>query len=244
MLKSAIVAAVAAISMPALAAIQTHSFTVTGTGGETGGGTLVWDDTVTASGSPLSLANATSISITITGGVAGAGQSFTKAQCTFLAANSTPTFAADLNFSCNNGTTSFSGFVALHRELRRKHPHVGAWHHHRHHRIRPHPQRMGHDPAVRPDGCQHPGHDAAQAGLIHTKAPMNAHFGGHFCFSGPSQEHGRRMPLCHPHPARLALSRGSPHNFRQRRAFFSTEQGAPSAYRPIRSAVQPHPTPR
>lgn len=111
MLKSAIVAAVAAISMPALAAIQTHSFTVTGTGGETGGGTLVWDDTVTASGSPLSLANATSIAITITGGVAGAGQSFTKAQCTFLAANSTPTFAADLNFSCNNGTTSFSGFM-------------------------------------------------------------------------------------------------------------------------------------
>lgn len=111
MLKSAIVASVAAISMPALAAIQTHSFTVTGTGGETGGGTLVWDDTVTASGSPLSLANATSISITITGGVAGAGQSFTKAQCTFLAANSTPNFAADLNFGCNNGTTSFSGFA-------------------------------------------------------------------------------------------------------------------------------------
>ncbi|HRH74945.1 IPTL-CTERM sorting domain-containing protein [Zoogloea sp.] len=109
MLKSAIVASVAAISMPALAAIQTHTFTVTGTGGETGGGTLVWDDTVTASGNTLSLANATSISITITGGVAGAGQSFTKAQCTFLAATSTPNFAVDLNFGCNNGTTSFLG---------------------------------------------------------------------------------------------------------------------------------------
>ena len=79
MLKSAIVAAVAAISMPALAAIQTHSFTVTGTGGETGSGTLDWDDTVTPPGGSLSLANATSISITITititiiGGLAGGG---------------------------------------------------------------------------------------------------------------------------------------------------------------------------
>ncbi len=111
MLKAAILASVATVSIPALAAIQTHSFTVTGTGGETGSGTLVWDDTVTASGSPLSLANATSISITITGGVAGGGQSFTKAQCTFLAANPTPNFATDLNFGCNNGTTSFLGFM-------------------------------------------------------------------------------------------------------------------------------------
>jgi len=78
-------------------------------GGETGSGTLVWDDTVTTSGSSLSLANATSISITITGGVAGAGQSFTKAQCTFLAANFTPSFGLDLNFGCDNGSTSFSG---------------------------------------------------------------------------------------------------------------------------------------
>lgn len=109
--KSAILATVATLSMPALAAIQTHSFTVTGTGGETGGGTVVWDDTVTPSGGSLTLANATSISITITGGVAGGGQSFTKAQCTNIQAHPTPNFASDLNFWCDNGTTSFSGFT-------------------------------------------------------------------------------------------------------------------------------------
>ena len=77
MLKAAILASDASVSIPALSAIQTHSFTVTGTGGETGSGTLDWDDTVTPPGGSLTLANATSISITITitiiGGLAGGG---------------------------------------------------------------------------------------------------------------------------------------------------------------------------
>ncbi len=84
------------------AAIQSHTFSVTGDNGESGTGTFTWDDTVVPNGSTLSTANMLSLTYTITGGnVSGGSVTYTLADCSFAIAEPTPSFTSDINFECN-----------------------------------------------------------------------------------------------------------------------------------------------
>jgi hypothetical protein len=94
----------------ASAAVQQHSFTLSGSNGETGGGTFTWDDAVVPTGNYVALSDVISLSLTISGGnVVGGTSSFTKANCTDAALGNTPNFALDINFWCDNGSNSLFG---------------------------------------------------------------------------------------------------------------------------------------
>ncbi|MCG7982479.1 MAG: hypothetical protein JAY90_06950 [Candidatus Thiodiazotropha lotti] len=89
-----------------------HSFTFTGTGGETGNGSFTWDDTVVADGNPLPLGNIISGSLTITGGATpGGSQTFTLADWTNVIFTNTPNFAGDLNIAGNNGVATLTTLI-------------------------------------------------------------------------------------------------------------------------------------
>lgn len=108
-------AALAACSALASAAIQQHTFSITGNGGETGSGSFTWDDAAISSGalntdSGTLDAKLLSINITISGGnVNGGTTSFTRANCTGAYLQDVPSFTSDINFWCDNGTNSLSG---------------------------------------------------------------------------------------------------------------------------------------
>jgi hypothetical protein len=99
------------LSLPALAAQQQYSFTVTGNNGETGSGTFIWDDSVIPDGGSLDAATGDflSFSVTIVGGNAtGGSTTFDLADCTSVAAANTPTFSVNLRANCNNGIDSIA----------------------------------------------------------------------------------------------------------------------------------------
>jgi hypothetical protein len=102
------------MSLPALAAQQQYSFTVTGNNGETGSGTFTWDDAVIPNGGSLDIATGDflSFSVTIVGGNAtGGSATFDLASCTNLAAFDTPTFSTEFRASCDNGTDSIGSII-------------------------------------------------------------------------------------------------------------------------------------
>ena len=99
------------MSLPALAAQQQYSFTVTGNNGETGSGTFIWDDAVIPDGGTLDIlaGDFLSFSVTINGGNAtGGSTTFDLAGCTSLAASFTPTFSIQFRANCFNGTDDIS----------------------------------------------------------------------------------------------------------------------------------------
>ena len=91
-------------SCSALAALQTYSFPISGPGGISGSGSFTWDDAVYPAGTFLNIGNLTALTMTLQGGAIGAPQTFTLAQCTSAWLDSTPNFATDINFNCDNGT--------------------------------------------------------------------------------------------------------------------------------------------
>ena len=101
------------LSLPALAAQQQYSFTVTGSSGETGSGTFVWDDSVIPDGGSLDAATGDflSFSVTIVGGNAtGGSTTFDLADCTSgLTAAFTPLFGTQFTANCDNGIDSIAG---------------------------------------------------------------------------------------------------------------------------------------
>ena len=108
--------ALVACSALASAAIQQHTFSITGNNGETGTGSFTWDDAAISSGTlnadtesldPKLL----SINITISGGnVTGGTSSFTRADCAGAWLQYVPDFTTDINFWCNNGSNSLEGY--------------------------------------------------------------------------------------------------------------------------------------
>ncbi|TGD72978.1 hypothetical protein E4634_11875 [Mangrovimicrobium sediminis] len=99
---------------PASATILQHNFTLSGPGGITGSGWFTWDDNVVANGDSVSTGgadNTIDYAITLTGGIAGSGVTFTKADCTpdpYL--QFAPDFDFDMNFfGCTNGIYSGTG---------------------------------------------------------------------------------------------------------------------------------------
>jgi len=109
----------------ASAAIQQHTFSISGNNGETGSGTFTWDDSVVPNGSALANGGSLSlpaevltISINISGGnTAGGSTTFTRADCTGAYLQNTPDFTLDINFWCNNGTNSLNGVEVYTNEL-------------------------------------------------------------------------------------------------------------------------------
>mgnify|MGYP000854466892 FL=1 len=100
------------LSLPALAAQQQYSFTVTGNNGETGSGTFIWDDSVIPDGGSLDAATGDflSFSVTIVGGNAtGGSTTFDLASCTGLTAAFTPLFGTQFTADCDNGIDSIAG---------------------------------------------------------------------------------------------------------------------------------------
>jgi len=92
----------------ALATVQQHTFSVSGTSGETGAGTFTWDDTMHPDGSTLSVGDLLSLEISISGGnVLGGSDSFSLPDCTAGVLSNTPDFAIQLNFGCANGSNTF-----------------------------------------------------------------------------------------------------------------------------------------
>jgi hypothetical protein len=98
-------------------AIKQHTFTVAGlTTGETGSGTVTWDDTVIVDGSSITWdppTNIISISLTITGGgTVGGTTTFTKGDCTSVNMQNFPDFTGDLAFRCDNGVHNLVDLVS------------------------------------------------------------------------------------------------------------------------------------
>ncbi len=103
-------------STSSLAAIQEHTFSITGDNGESGSGTFTWDDAVVSDGSALSSdpftlsADVLSVNITITGGnVVGGSTTFTRADCEGAHLERTPDFIEDINWWCDNGVNTIEG---------------------------------------------------------------------------------------------------------------------------------------
>lgn len=108
----------------ASAAIQQHTFSVSGNNGETGSGSFTWDDSVVPNGSALATndlslpAELLTISINISGGnTVGGSTTFTRADCTGAYLRNTPDFTTDINFWCDNGTNSLDGVWYYSNEL-------------------------------------------------------------------------------------------------------------------------------
>jgi hypothetical protein len=101
----------------ASAAIQQHTFSISGNNGETGSGSFTWDDSVVPNGSALANdgsmsipAEVLTISINLSGGnTVGGSTTFTRADCTGAYLQNTPDFTSDINFWCDNGTNSLVG---------------------------------------------------------------------------------------------------------------------------------------
>jgi len=95
----------------ASAAIQQHTFSITGNNGETGTGTFTWDDAVVANGNALIFGvNVLTVNISVSGGnVVGGATSFALADCTDAILDNTPNFGFDINFWCSNATNSLFG---------------------------------------------------------------------------------------------------------------------------------------
>lgn len=112
-LAPALLAAGLAMSSLTHAAIQSHSFTLTGSSGETGSGTFTWDDTVSPNGSFIRLGTGTmlTLSFTVTGAnVVGGTVTFTEADCTDSVGSLTPDFTSDINFfTCSAGGNTLDG---------------------------------------------------------------------------------------------------------------------------------------
>lgn len=91
------------LSNAASAALQQHSFTVTGDNGETGSGNFVWDDTVVADGGILTEAEIISLDLQISGGnVVSGSTSFDESSCGIFSGAFTPDFAVGFIFECSN----------------------------------------------------------------------------------------------------------------------------------------------
>ncbi len=111
-------------SSSALAAIQQHTFTITGDNGETGSGTFSWDDTAVPDGTPLNTdtftlsGNVLAVNITISGGnVVGGSTTFTRADCQGAFLQDTPDFVLDINWWCDNGSNQLFGANFFTNEL-------------------------------------------------------------------------------------------------------------------------------
>ncbi|WP_020209167.1 hypothetical protein [Gilvimarinus chinensis] len=100
------------------AAIQTHSFTITGSNGESGSGSFTWDDTVVANGNPLSLGDIISLTMTISGGnIVGSPTTYSLTDCMGATLENTPDFTASLNWNCYNGQNQLAAQGAFSNEL-------------------------------------------------------------------------------------------------------------------------------
>ena len=111
--RAALIGLTLVFSPGAFAALQTHTFTISGASGISGNGSITWDDAAHPTGSTLAFGNPngwlTSLTITLQGGPLSSPQSFSLAQCTEAVLDATPTFSNDLNFWCDNGTASIHG---------------------------------------------------------------------------------------------------------------------------------------
>lgn len=103
------------ISISVSAAIQQHSFTITGDNGETGTGNFTWDDETVSDGSRVGATGASgtgnilSLTMTIAGGnvfadgfIPGSTITFTLADCSLITADRSPDFQEELNFDCES----------------------------------------------------------------------------------------------------------------------------------------------
>ena len=119
-----LVLAVALASASSLAAIQIHSFTVSGNNGETGSGFFTYDDQTVLNGDPVAdggpsgTGDMLSLELTILGGNIVGGQTvFTLSDCSDAYARFAPDFVDELNFSCNNGSNDVFGFQPFTADL-------------------------------------------------------------------------------------------------------------------------------
>lgn len=105
------------LSQPVSAAIQQHTFTITGNNGETGGGTITWDDTINPAGTLLDETNIERFELSISGGnVIGGSDIFvvvpgTTNDCVIIVADATPDFSSSLAVDCGsaNNIVDFNG---------------------------------------------------------------------------------------------------------------------------------------
>jgi len=106
-------AAVLLAPLPIQAAVQQHTFSITGTNGVTGTGSFTWDDTVIPNGTFIEgVADLLTVDINLTGGpVVGGSTHFSLADCTFAYLETTPDFSLDINFWCDNGTNDLVGIA-------------------------------------------------------------------------------------------------------------------------------------
>jgi hypothetical protein len=121
-LQTMLFALVFCTSSIAVAAIQQHTFQISGNNGETGSGTFTWDDAVVPNGTALAdfsyPVELLSVSINISGGnVVGGSTNFTRADCTEAVLQNTPTFKQDINFWCDNGSNRLEGVEVFTNQL-------------------------------------------------------------------------------------------------------------------------------
>jgi hypothetical protein len=111
--------ALVSLSQTASAKLMQHNFTVTSATGVSGTGSFTWDDatvvdTTNFANISASLTNSGLISftMTLTGGIAGAGITYNKSDCTAGTAvlQNFPNFLTDLNVSCAKAGSSVSAY--------------------------------------------------------------------------------------------------------------------------------------
>ncbi|MET0027476.1 MAG: IPTL-CTERM sorting domain-containing protein [Candidatus Thiodiazotropha sp.] len=86
-----------------------HNFTLTGNGGETGSGYIIWDDAVVLDGNELTIPDIIETTITITGGATPGGtQIFVLGDWLNSSLFDTPNFATDINMIANNGAQTLT----------------------------------------------------------------------------------------------------------------------------------------
>jgi hypothetical protein len=100
-----------------LAVEMRHNFTLTGTGGETGSGYIIWDNAVVLDGNELTIPDIIETTITINGGATPGGtQVFVWADWGNSILQNTPNFAIDLNMVANNGAQTLTAAFAYHAD--------------------------------------------------------------------------------------------------------------------------------
>jgi hypothetical protein len=114
MFRRLLVLTVAFTSGSALAAIQMHSFTVSGDNGETGSGFFTYDDETVLDGESIgdleSTGDLLSLELRISGGNVEGGQTvFTLSDCFGAILQDAPDFNLDINFWCDNGPNGLEG---------------------------------------------------------------------------------------------------------------------------------------
>lgn len=98
------------------AELVAHVFSITGSNGETGSGRFVYDSSAVADGDPVASSlvdtgDIISLSIQLSGGnVVGGTTTFELSDCVGAFLEDSPDFGIDINFWCNNGVNSLSGF--------------------------------------------------------------------------------------------------------------------------------------